>query len=55
MRPYMISCVLISTLSFVLAAYVIPKGNVVKQNFESMYKNKKKNTQADNVHTALRQ
>ena len=49
MRPYMISCVLISTLSFVLAAYVIPKGNVVKQNFESMYKNKKKNTQADNV------
>lgn len=49
MRPYMISCVLISALSFVLAAYVIPKGNVVKQNFESMYKNKKKNTQADNV------
>lgn len=49
MRPYMISCVLISSLSFVLAAYVIPKGNVVKQNFESMYKNKKKNTQADNV------
>lgn len=49
MRPYMISCILISTLSFVLAAYVIPKGNVVKQNFESMYKNKKKNTQADNV------
>ena len=34
MRPYMISCVLISTLSFVLAAYVIPKGNVVKQNFD---------------------
>lgn len=49
MRPYMISCVLISSLSFVLVAYVIPKGNVVKQNFESMYKNKKKNTQADNV------
>lgn len=49
MRPYMLSCVLISSLSFVLAAYVIPKGNVVRQNFESMYKNKKKNTQADNV------
>lgn len=49
MRPYMISCVLISALSFGLAAYVIPKGNVVRQNFESMYKNKKKNTSADNV------
>lgn len=49
LRPYMISCVLISALSFSLAAYIIPKGNVVKQNFESMYKNKKKDTQADNV------
>lgn len=49
MRPYMISCILISALSFGLAAYVIPKGNVVRQNFESMYKNKKKNTSADNV------
>lgn len=49
LRPYMVSCVLISALSFGLAAYVIPKGNVVRQNFESMYKNKKKNTQADNV------
>ena len=49
LRPYMISCVLISALSFSLAAYVIPKGNVVKQNFEAMYRNKKKDTQADNV------
>lgn len=49
MRPYMISCVLISTMSFYLASYVIPKGNVVRQNFESMYKNNKKNTSADNV------
>ena len=49
MRPYMISCVLISALSYGLAAYVIPKGNIVKQNFEAMYKNKRKNTQADNV------
>ena len=49
MRPYMISCVLISALSYGLAAYVIPKGNIVKQNFEDMYKNKRKNTQADNV------
>ncbi len=49
MRPYMISCVLISAMSFYLASYVIPKGNVVRQNFESMYKNNKKNTSADNV------
>ena len=49
MRPYMISCVLISTLSFFLSAYVIPHGTVVRQNFETMYKNKKKNTSADNV------
>lgn len=49
MRPYMISCVLISALSFYLSAYVIPHGTVVRQNFESMYKNKKKNTSADNV------
>lgn len=49
MRPYMISCVLISALSFYLSAYVIPHGNIVMQNFESMYKNKKKVTSSDNV------
>ena len=49
MRPYMISCVLISTLSFFLSAYIIPHGTVIRQNFETMYKNKKKNTSADNV------
>lgn len=49
MRPYMISCVLISTLSFYLSAYVIPHGTVVKQNFETMYKNKKRVTSSDNV------
>ena len=49
MRPYMFSCVLISVLSFYLAAFVIPHGTVVKQNFESMYKNKKRTTAADNV------
>lgn len=49
LRPYMISCVLIATLSFYLSAYVIPHGTVIRQNFESLYKNKKKNTSADNV------
>lgn len=36
-------------MSFYLAAYVIPHGTIVLQNFETMYKNKKKNTAADNV------
>ena len=49
LRPYMMSCVLISALSFYLSAFVIPHGNVIRQNFETMYKNKKKNTAADNV------
>ena len=49
MRPYMITCVLLSALSFGLSAYVIPHGTVIRQNFETMYKNKKKNTSAENV------
>lgn len=49
MRPYMISCIIISALSFMLSAYVIPHGTVIRQNFESMYKNNKKNTSAENV------
>ena len=48
MRPYMISCVLISATTFYLGAYVIPHGTVVRQNFETMYKNKKRNTSAEN-------
>nr|MCR4854486.1 LptF/LptG family permease [Prevotella sp.] len=49
MRPYMISAAFIAALSFYLGSYVIPKGTIVRQNFETMYKNKKKNTQAENV------
>ena len=49
MVPYMVSCVFISILSYTLAAYVIPHGTVIRQNFESMYKNNKKNTSAENV------
>lgn len=49
LRPYMFSCVLIAMLSYYLSAYVIPHGTVIRQNFESMYKNKKKNTSAENV------
>lgn len=49
MRPYMISAALISVMTFFLGAYVIPKGTVVRQNFEILYKNRKKNTAAENV------
>ena len=49
LRPYMFSCVLISALSFYLSAFVIPHGTVIRQNFETIYKNKKKNTAAENV------
>lgn len=49
MRPYMVSAAIISVMTFLLGAYVIPKGTIVRQNFESMYKNKKKNTSAENV------
>lgn len=49
MRPYMISCVLISALTFYLGAYIIPHGTIVRQNFETIYKNKKKNSTAENV------
>ena len=49
MRPYMFSCVLISLVTFYLGAYVIPHGNVIRQNFESMYKSKRKSLVAENV------
>ena len=49
MRPYMISAAVISVMTFYLGAYVIPKGTIIRQNFETLYKNKKKNTSAENV------
>ena len=49
MRPYMLSAALIAGINYYLGAYVIPSGNIVRQNFETLYKNKKKNTSASNV------
>lgn len=49
LRPYMISAALISVLNFYLGAYIIPQGTVIRHNFESLYKNSKKNTSASNV------
>lgn len=49
MRPYMVSCVLIASVTFYLNSFVIPHGTVIRQNFESLYRNSKKNTSAENV------
>lgn len=49
MRPYMFSCVLIASVTFYLNSFVIPHGTVIRQNFESLYRNSKKNTSAENV------
>lgn len=49
LRPYLITCVFLSALSYTLSAYVIPHGTVVRQNFENMYRKKTKITSADNV------
>jgi len=49
LRPYLLSAALIAGINFFLGAYVIPSGNIVRQNFETVYKNKKKNTSAQNV------
>ncbi len=49
MRPYMISAALIAIVNFYLGAFVIPHGNVIRQNFEVLYKNNKKITTAQNV------
>ena len=49
LRPYLISAALIAVLNFYLGAYVIPKGTVVRHDFESLYKNNKKNTTATNI------
>ena len=49
LRPYMLSAALIAGINFYLGAYVIPHGNIIRQNFETLYKNKKKQTSASNV------
>lgn len=49
LRPYMISAALIAVLNLALGAYVIPRGTVIRQNFEAKYKNSKRTTSASNV------
>lgn len=49
LRPYMISAALIAVMTYGLGAYVIPKGNVKRVNFENTYKRKKKAEYVRNV------
>ena len=49
LRPYLISAALIAFLNFYLGAYIIPKGPIVRHDFESLYKNNRKNTTASNI------
>ena len=49
LRPYMISAAIIAVTTFVLGAYVIPKGNIARFNFKNAYIKKKKATSVDNV------
>ena len=49
LRPYMISAALIAAVNFYLGGYIIPKGNLVKMEFESKYKNNTKTVSSSNV------
>lgn len=47
--PYMMSAALIAVMTFVLGAYVIPRGNVSRVNFENAYIKKRNITSAENI------
>ena len=49
LRPYLISAAMIAIVNYGLGAYIIPKGNIVKMDFEAKYKNKKRTFSASNV------
>jgi len=49
LRPYMIAAAIIAALTFVLGAYVIPKGQVYAVNFKNKYIRKKSITSVDNI------
>ena len=49
MRPYMISCILIAGVTYYLNSSVIPHGTVIRQNFNALYRNDKKNTTGENI------
>lgn len=53
MRPYMFSALVIAILTFILGAYVIPRGSSVRLDFEDKYIKKKKVEFARNIQLAV--
>lgn len=49
LRPYIIAAAVIAVLTFLLGAYVIPKGNVKRVKFENTYKRRNVTQYAANV------
>ena len=49
MRPYMISAALIAIITYILGAYIIPRGSETRLDFENQYKKKKKVEYVRNV------
>jgi lipopolysaccharide export system permease protein len=49
LRPYMISAGIIALTTFLLGAYVIPKGNIAKNDFYITYIKKRNTTVAENI------
>lgn len=49
MRPYMIAAGIIALTTFVLSAYVIPRGSVTRLDFEDQYIKKKKKSFVSNL------
>lgn len=49
MRPYFLSAAMIALVNYYVGAYIIPHGNIVRQEFEAKYKNNEKITSASHV------
>lgn len=49
LRPYLISATIIAAITYMLGAYVIPKGNVTRLNFEDQYIKKRNVSSVRNV------
>ena len=53
MKPYMVSAGIIALMTFVLSAYVIPRGNETRLAFEQAHNRKKKVETASNIQIKL--
>lgn len=49
LRPYLVGAAIIAALTFYMGAYIIPKGNVKRIDFENTYKRKRVNSYTTNV------